>query len=96
MEVFWSGNALSELTGINDYIAKDSRFYARRMVERIINRSEQIAAFPDSGRKVPEHDNPDIREVIEGNYRIIYHVGGTRIVVLAVVHCARVFPDNPL
>ena len=63
--------------------------YAKRMVDRITRRSQQIADFPFSGRKVPEYDIDQIREIIEGPYRIIYHIKPDQIDVVAVIHVAR-------
>lgn len=48
-----------------------------------------IADFPFSGRKVPEYDIDQIREIIEGPYRIIYHIKPDQIDVVAVIHGAR-------
>ena len=56
------------------------------MVDRLFDRSEQLAEFPQSGRMVPEFERPDLRELIEGPYRIIYLVTAETIEVLAVVH----------
>lgn len=47
---------------------------------------EQIAAFPASGRMVPEFEREEIREVIEGSYRMIYYIKPEQIDVLAVIH----------
>lgn len=58
------------------------------MVDLLTRRSQQIAEFPLSGRRVPEYDMDQIREVIEGAYRIIYHVRPDQIDVLAVIHSA--------
>lgn len=71
------------------YIALDSPEYAKRMVDRITRRSQQIANFPLSGRKVPEYNLEQIREVIEDPYRIIYHIKPDQIDVLTVIHGAR-------
>jgi plasmid stabilization system protein ParE len=59
------------------------------MVDRLTRRSQQIADFPFSGRRVPEYDIEQIREVIEGSFRIIYHIKSDQIDVLAVIHGAR-------
>lgn len=59
------------------------------MVDRLTRRSQQIAGFPLSGRRVPEYDLDQIREVIEGTYRIICHIKPDQIDVLAVIHAAR-------
>ena len=96
MKVRFTEPAQQDLVSIYDYIAQDSTRYARRMVDRITSRSKQIRTHPLSGGMVPELERPDIREVIEGPYRIIYRVLESRIDVLAVVHGARLLPRNRL
>ena len=89
MRVHWTETALAHLDGIYESIARDSEHYARRIVDRLTRRSRQIGSFPQSGRRVPEYDMKQIREVIEGSYRIIYHIKSARIDILAVIHGAR-------
>ncbi|MBL0699416.1 MAG: type II toxin-antitoxin system RelE/ParE family toxin [Desulfosarcina sp.] len=91
MRVHWTENAIGHLVNIYEYIAINSPTYGRRMVDRITRRSEQIAEQPLSGRKVPEYDAEDIRELIEKPYRIIYQIKPNQIDVLAVIHGARLF-----
>jgi plasmid stabilization system protein ParE len=55
----------------------------------------QINQFPESGGRVLEFDDPTIRELIEGNYRIIYRLQAGHAEVLAVVHGAKQLPDPP-
>ena len=86
MKVFWTETAINHLSAIYSYIAQNSPPYAQRLVERITSRSQQIAQFPLSGRIVPEFKTQQIREVIEGSYRIIYYLKSEQIDVLAVVH----------
>ena len=69
MRVHWTENAIGHLVNIYEYIAVNSPTYGRRMVDRITRRSGQIAEQPLSGRKVPEYDAEDIRELIENPYR---------------------------
>ena len=88
MKVHWTDTAEGHLDAIYAYIAQDSPEYARRMVDRLTRRSQQIADFPFSGRRVPEYDVDEIREVIEGSFRIIYHIKADQIDVLAVIHGA--------
>ncbi len=59
------------------------------MVDRLTRRSQQIENSPLSGRCVPEYDIDQIREVIEGSYRIIYHLTSNHIDIIAVIHSAR-------
>lgn len=89
MTVHWTETAQEHLEAIYAYIAKDSPEYALRMVDRLTRRSQQIAAVPLSGRRVPEYDMDQIREMIEGLYRIIYHIKPDQIDILAVIHGAR-------
>jgi len=89
MKVHWTDTAEGHLDAIYAYIALDSPEYAKRMVDRLTRRSQQIADFPLSGRRVPEYDIDQIREVIEGPYRIIYHIKPDQIDVVAVIHGAR-------
>jgi len=79
---------------IYEHIAQDAPLYAQRVVDRITRRSEQIAQFPESGRIVPEYEAPDVREVIERPYRIIYRVKAERVEVLAVLHGAQRLPST--
>jgi addiction module RelE/StbE family toxin len=94
MRVHWTQNAIEHLVNIYEYIALNSPTYASRMVDRITHRSEQIADQPLSGRRVPEYQTEDIREQIEKPYRIIYRIKANQIDVLAVIHGARLLPDE--
>jgi plasmid stabilization system protein ParE len=88
MKVHWTQTAEKHLDALYSHIARDSSEYANRMVDRLTARSLQIAEFPESGRKVPEFDANQIREVIEGPFRIIYRIKPDQIDVLAVIHGA--------
>ena len=86
MKVHWTDTAQAHLDAIHAYIAQDSPHFAKRTVDQLTRRSQQIAKFFFSGRRVPEYDIDPIREVIEGSYRII--VKSDQIDVLAVIHGA--------
>lgn len=88
MKVHWTKTAEGHLDAIFDYIGQNSPEYAKHMVDRITRRSQQIAKYPLSGRRVPEYDFNQIREVIEGPYRIIYHIKSDQVDILAVIHGA--------
>ena len=89
MRVFWTDAALGQLESIRDYFAQTSPEYAQRLVERLVNRSERIASFPRSGRMVPEYEIEEVRQVIEGQYRIIYLIKEDQIEILALIHTSR-------
>ena len=86
MKVFWTETAVNHLSSIYSYISQNSPQYAQRLVERLTHRSEQIAQFPLSGRIVPEFETKQIREVIEGSYRLIYYIYPDQIDIIAVLH----------
>ena len=94
MKVHWTNNAIAHLVYIYEFVSRDSSIYAKRMVDRITKRSEQIASFPMSGRKVLEYEADDIRELIEKPYRIIYRIKSEQVDVLAVVHCMQLLPKD--
>lgn len=74
MKVHWTDTAREHLRAIHAYIARNSPPYALRIVDRLTRRSQQIAGFPLSGRVVPEFEHEQIREVLEGPYRLIYYI----------------------
>jgi toxin ParE1/3/4 len=88
LKVHWTKTAEAHLDAIYGYVAQDSKTYALQTVDRITRRSQQIGEFPLSGRKVPEYDLDQIREVFSGSYRIIYHIKADQIDVIAVLHGA--------
>jgi toxin ParE1/3/4 len=93
-EIIWTEFALEDLQSVYDYIAEDSRFYAGRFVDKLVDRVEILIDHPKSGRIVPEFENELIRELIEGNYRLIYKLETfTDIVILRIHHSARLLKD---
>jgi len=89
VKVLWTDSAVAQLQAIHDYLAQTSPEFALRIVDRLTKRSIQIAAFPLSGRMVPEYELNEVRELIEGRYRIIYLLEAGQVQVLAVIHGAR-------
>ena len=70
--IIWSPQSLRNVESIRTYIAQDSPRVAELVVGRILKAVEQLRSFPESGRKVPERNDPEIREVIESPFRIVY------------------------
>jgi plasmid stabilization system protein ParE len=69
MRIIWSEPALADLEAIHEFIARDSRQYATRFVQRLLEAAERLAALPMLGRIVPEGDGRH-REVFEAPYRV--------------------------
>jgi plasmid stabilization system protein ParE len=96
MNVEWTGNAIAQLKGIHDNIARDSEVFAKRIVDRLTSRSIQIHDHPFSGEMVPEFGDESIREVIEWPYRIVYKVSESALFVLAVIHGSRLLTQESM
>jgi len=97
-ELSWSERSLADVEEIYDYIAADSAIYARYQVENIIGSVERLIRFPESGRHLPEFPYLPHREVISGNYRIVYRYdsGSDMINIVTVVHGRRLMREKEL
>jgi len=93
-EIIWTKIALKDAEEIHDYIAKDSIYYAQKTIEKFFERIKILHELPNAGRVVPELNNSVIRELIEGNYRIIYTVKKKGISVLRIHHSSRQISKN--
>ena len=90
VRINWTIQARDDLKNISDYIAQDSVKYAKLQVVRIKTRTKVLYDHIRIGKVVPEFNDPIIRELIEGNYRIIYKITSeTRVDILTIHHVAR-------
>ena len=93
--VLWTDQAQEDLAAIQAFISQDSPHYAAVVVERLIGAAARLRDFPESGRTVPEFENPAVREVIHPPYRIVYRlVAGGDVHILTVHHGARSLPSS--
>ena len=79
MKISWSPLAVERLEGIYEYISVDNNSAAQKLVKSIFKKIETLSKNPERGRKVPEANREEIREVFEGEYRIIYRIESKRI-----------------
>ncbi|UPT66973.1 MAG: type II toxin-antitoxin system RelE/ParE family toxin [Sphingobacteriales bacterium JAD_PAG50586_3] len=85
VKVNWTNKALADIDSIATYIAQESPHFARLQAVKFFTRVEQLTHFPKSGKIVPEFNSIYLRELIEGNYRIVY-----RIINKEEIHIVRV------
>jgi plasmid stabilization system protein ParE len=86
----WSQRARADIRDLEAYIAKDSPYYARRFVERVIASVEKLEEFPKIGRPLPEAEGrDDVRELIYQGYRIIYLIKPDRVFIVTLMHGSR-------
>lgn len=86
----WHSFAKGDLIQIYNYIFIDSVYYAVNTINGISRRMDNLEIFPYMGRKVPEYDVYNIRELIYKSYRIIYEVQLNKIIIHRIWHSARI------
>jgi addiction module RelE/StbE family toxin len=87
--VVWSARALADVESIAAYIFSDSPAYAKIVVKKIVKLTRQLVRFPQSGREVPEFQDPSLRELLAYSYRIIYKVETEEVIIVSVIHGKR-------
>lgn len=86
VRIKWLKSAKTDLQEIHDYISLDSKRYAKLQVERIYQKTELLKIQPLIDKQVKEIKNTAIRELVEGNYKIVSY---DSIHILLIHHGAR-------
>lgn len=94
MEVIFTERFLSRVEEYSDYIALNNVSAAIKWAEQIFDYCRQLRSNPESGRMVPEFRRPEIRELIHGNYRLIYEVKSSHIDMLTIWHGRQQLPNK--
>ena len=90
VRIRFTKQSLFDLKEIYDYISYDSKKYAQYQILKIRNSIKILKQYKFSGKIVEEYNDENIREIIEGNYRIIYKIlGDDRIDIITIHHGAR-------
>ena len=96
MKLIWTELAVEKLEEFADYIALDKPMAVLSWAEAIQNSVNKLKEFPQLGREVPEVKRADIRELIEGNYRIIYRTESKRISILTIRHTKQLLSKSDI
>ncbi len=97
VKIRWTELSVNDLKSIRDYIAQDSVRYASITINRIYDRAQILSRQPLSGRIVPEFDDPKIKELIIGNYRLVYLIINEEYIeVLRIYNSARLLKKESL
>ena len=94
VQIIWSKLAREDIKSIKEYIAKDSSVYAKNTILKIKKKIDLLILNPNLGRNIPEVNNPIYKEIIEGNYRIMFKKVGLEIQILTIFHGARSFKND--
>jgi len=95
MEVIFTDRFLDRIEECTDYIALDNDPTAIKWARDIFEICQKLINQPESGRIVPEFRRPEIREIIHGNYRLVYELKTNQIDVLTIWHTRQMLPDDP-
>ncbi len=89
VKIIWTDNALRDLEDIAEFIEKDSPHHAKITIKDLHSNTKILQDQPKLGRKVPEVGSENFRELIRGNYRIIYKLSADSIHILTIHHSSR-------
>lgn len=96
MKVRWTDAAARRLEAIRDFVAMDDPAAARRLATELVALGESLRTMPRRGRRVPELQDTELRELILGNYRLVYRVRGSVVQILTVFEAHRLIPTEDL
>ena len=89
--IIWARRAADQLEALVEFIAKGSPIQARRFADRVLYRIASLGTHPELGGWVIEDETRTYRELLLGNYRIVYRIGPEAIYIVAVRHSARLW-----
>lgn len=92
MKIAWSPLAVDRVAEIAGYIAWDKPSAAVAWVNDVFSQVGRLSSSPEIGRIVPEIGNPQFRELLYGNYRLVYRIERDRISILTVRHGKQLLP----
>jgi len=96
MKIVWSPLSLQRIEEVADYIASDSLAAANNWIDSVFAKVDVLKMNPEIGRVVPEIGKTHIRELLYGNYRIIYSPTDRQIAILTVRHFKQILPVNEI
>lgn len=94
MKVIWTKQAIIKLNEIVKFIADDNKPATAKWLKQISNYTKRLQTFPESGRVVPELNNPQTRDLIFKKYRILYKIGNNVIYIVAIRHSRENLDEN--
>jgi len=96
MRIIWAPLAVDRASEIADYIAQDKPSAAEKWIDTVFSKVEQLKSSPEIGRIVPEINDSQFRELIYGNYRIIYRIETKQISIITIRHGRQILPINEI
>lgn len=89
-QIVWSNPAIEDLHQLREFYTQFSNGYADRLVDKLIERADILISFPQSGRMAPQFNDGHTRELVSGDYSIIYRIQDANTVIISrIQHNAR-------
>ncbi len=92
--IFWTRQSREDLRAVHQYIARGAPATASAYVRKLRNSVKRLGLFPFSGEVVAELGREEIREILQGNYRLIYRVSDNRVDVLTIFHGSQILDET--
>ena len=92
MKLIWTREALENIIEVENNISQDNPSKAIEFTGYLIDKCEYLIDNPDMGRVVTKFSDPQIRELIVKNYRIVYRHIAEEIQILTVFEGHRLLP----
>ena len=96
MKIIWSPLAIDRATEIAEYISSDNVTASQNWIETIFEKVKILETSSEIGRIVPEIERNEIREILYGNYRIIYRIEKSSISILTIRHGKQILPVDEI
>ena len=93
-----TATAEADLAAIWDYIARDNPDAATAFILRLEEQIETLERYPERCPLVPENDllGTTYRHLLFGSYRTIFKIIGSRVIILRIIHGARLLDTGIL
>jgi plasmid stabilization system protein ParE len=78
------------------YIARDNREAAGKWLDEILERIGCLDKYPERAPGIPENlaIGGEYRHLVYGNYRILFRIQGKKVIIMRVIHSARLLDLN--
>ena len=89
-------SAEADIAEIWDYIPQDSPTNAEAFVLALEEQIASLEKFPERCSRIPENEilGTSYRHLIHGSYRTTFRMAGSRVVILRVIHAARLLDTS--
>ncbi|HCY74529.1 MAG: type II toxin-antitoxin system RelE/ParE family toxin [Ignavibacterium sp.] len=96
MKIVWSPLSYERLENIYEFIFDKDPVAAKNLINSVFERIESLSRFPERGRKVPEINRDEIREVFVSEYRIIYKIEPNKISIITIRNFKQLLPKTDI